>query len=166
MKPSNNYSLIIWDIANTLQYPNPTYASHPLKKWGLDPGLIDWIKSRQDLKHAIISNYTQDFVDRLLEASELKRYFSYASGVNAAKNKKPQLDQYTVMPEKLRNIPKTSQLMIGDLPSDMEFAERLGIHGIIVHNTLPPTHPSTQASLKNTQDIITWLNKQLPLKNG
>lgn len=163
---NSNYKLIIWDIANTLQYPNLKRHNNPYKQWGFDPDLIEWIVQHQEIKHAIISNYTQDIVNSLIYGAKIEQYFAYISGITKHKSRKPDIIQYEMMSKDLKSITKNKQLMVGDLPTDMEFADRLGIHGIIVHTDLPPTHHSTQASFKDTKDIISWLNNHIIHKTG
>ena len=158
---ASHYQLIIWDVAQTLQYPSERISSKPYKKAGLDPDLIEWIADHQNIKHAIISNYPQHYIDELLQQAQITDLFVYASGFDAQSRRKPHLDQYKTMPANLKNIAKHNQLMVGDLPTDMEFADRIGIHGLLIHTKLTPTHPSTQASLFKTLEALSWLNQHV-----
>ncbi len=158
MSIKTQYHTIIWDIQDTLVYPNHQASSLPAKKFGFDMVLLDWIISHQHINHLVITNYLQDYAKDLFDKAHIAKYFNCISGVNQGKEPKPSLSQYQQLPSQYTQIPLANQLMIGDQLSDMDFACRIGIDGLLIHSPIEPSPKNQYTIIRHSQDVVRWLD--------
>ncbi len=132
---SENQISKFWNIFDNIDYRARIKIAEQGRIY-VTPGLLEILQKLRSEGHklAILSNSNQPLVDFFIEKFELDRYFDHAVGLS--KSKKPE----ECKPELGNLIPiidaygfqdhKEFIFMIGDSDSDIETANRAGIHAI------------------------------------
>ena len=150
---------IFWDVKDTLLYPQPFKSDDPAKAMGFDMILINWIRVHPHINHVIISNYLEDSVHQLVTQARIKDCFSHISGINDTLKAKPDISQYEAIPTALKSNTHR-QLMVGDQLSDMQFAQNVGIQGLLIHRAHHSDPSDGFITIQHSSDVVRWLDAQ------